>query len=60
MQAPDRREERLFSDGNGMHRHLDGSGGAGEGDECPCGLILHSRAGGLEQVINATDEAGSL
>lgn len=44
----------------GMRGHLDGCGGAGKSDKCACSLVLHRRAGGLQQVVNAADEAGTL
>ena len=40
--------------------YLNGCGGTGQGDECACSLILHGRTGGLQQVVDATDEPGAL
>lgn len=41
-------------------QYLDGSGRAGQRDQCPCSLVLDSGAGGLQQVVDAADEAGTL
>lgn len=40
--------------------YLNGCGGTGEGYKGAGSLILNSWAGGLQQVVNATNEAGTL
>jgi hypothetical protein len=40
--------------------YLNGCWGTGQGDECACSLILDGRTGRLQQVVDATDEAGAL
>lgn len=40
--------------------HLDGRGGTGECDEGAGGLVPDGGAGGVEEVVDAADEAGAL
>lgn len=40
--------------------YLDGCGSAGEGDQSTGSLVLDGWTGGLQQVVDAADESGSL
>lgn len=40
--------------------YLNGCGGTGEGHESAGGFIFNSRAGGLQQVVDAADKTGTL
>lgn len=40
--------------------YLNGCGSTGEGYESASSLILNSRTGGLQQVVDATDKPGTL
>jgi len=40
--------------------YLNGCRGTGEGDKSASSLILYSWAGGLQQVVDATDKTGTL
>lgn len=43
-----------------MVMYLDGCGSTGESYKSASSLILDSRAGGLQQVVDAADEPGTL
>lgn len=40
--------------------YLNGCGSTGEGYESASSLVLNSRTGGLQQVVDATDKPGAL
>ena len=40
--------------------YLDGSGRGGERDEGPGSLVAHGQGGGVEEVVDAANEAGPL
>lgn len=40
--------------------YLNGCGSTGEGNKSASSLILHSRAGGLQQVVDAADKPCTL
>ena len=41
------------------HPYLDSSWSGGKGEKCAGGLIAHSRAGGVEQVVDASNKSSS-
>lgn len=47
-------------DDPGQVAYLNGCGGTGEGNQSASSFVLHSWTGGLQQVVDAADEPGTL